>query len=160
MEMWDYIAILWRDFLRQDVQLKLFGARYDLGYLEFGIILGIISLSVALIFNSNTAPLKAKLSKSVAGFFSVVFVAPVIEEIIFRLVLISIFTVLFESVLIAVVVSAFFFAVGHILWGNLRFVDTFVSGLLWGWAFTVVGLSVTIIAHMTHNFLASIMRRG
>jgi len=140
------------DFTRQEVFFRIFGSRFELGYLEFGILLGLLSILTVTILNRRRAPLRAR--GIISGFFTTVITAPIIEEIIFRFVLITVLTVVFNSVVLAVLGSAFLFALGHMLYGNLRFVDSFISGLLWGWAFTLVGLPVTIIAHMTHNFIA------
>ena len=151
---WEIKGLI-REFTRQEVIFRILGNRFKIGMLEFGILLGIISIITVMVLNKRQAPLSAR--KGVFGFFTTVISVPVIEEIIFRLVLISVLTVVFHSVTLAVLASAFLFALGHMLYGNLRFVDSFISGLLWGWAFTVVGLSVTIIAHVTHNFFAWVM---
>lgn len=156
MDIWWQLQLWIRDFMRQEVQINLFGTRLEMGFLQFGILLGIISLTTAVLLNHKRAPMRMR-TGGLTGFFTTVFVSPVIEELIFRLVLISVFTVLFDSVIIAVVLSAFLFGIGHLLYGNMRFVDSFVIGLLWGWAFVFVGLPITIIAHITHNFLASMM---
>ncbi len=121
------------------------------GMVEWGLIFGVLSFIMNMMFSA--LGYRSTAGKA-ADFLRVVITAPIVEEIIYRLVLISAFTFLFNSVLIAVLLSAVLFALGHLLYGGMTFLDCLVTGLVWGWAFLTLGLGVTIIAHMSHNLLA------
>jgi len=155
---WEWGHWLWQleYMLTQDISIDMFGHYYDFVLWQFGVALGVMSFIVAVAFHSMSHPHRMFMSSRIGGFFSDVVIAPILEEIIYRLVLISVFTVILGSPMLAVVASAFLFGLGHVLYGGMKFVDSFVTGLLYGWAFVLVGLPVVIIAHMTHNFFASV----
>jgi len=133
--------------------VKLFGIKIAAGMVEWGLLLG----AIAFIFNvMMTAMGYASVKGRVTDFLSSVVTGPIIEEIIYRLIMISAFTFLFDSVLIAIIISAVLFALGHVLWGGMHFLTTFIQGMVWGWALVTFGIGVPIVAHMTHNFLCSV----
>tara|TARA_Y100000310_G_scaffold344910_1_gene460439 strand:- start:1727 stop:2179 length:453 start_codon:yes stop_codon:yes gene_type:complete len=136
------------------IAVDLFGIKVLAGIVEWGLLLGAQAFIINVILSSMS--LNSIRSRSMT-FFNNVVAGPVIEEIIYRLVLISVLSLVFNSVLLAVVVSAFLFAVGHILWGGSAFINTFIAGLIWGWAFLTFGVAVPIIAHMFHNFIVTIL---
>jgi len=135
--------------------VNLFGVKIVAGMVEWGLLLGIVSFISAVVLMGIG---RHAMSTWPVSFVRAVIRAPIVEEIIFRLVLISVFTFVFDSVIIAIVLSAGLFAFAHLLYGGLRFLDCFITGLIWGWAFLNLGLGVTIIAYATHNFLCSTLR--
>lgn len=140
------------EFLDKTIRFYVFGTRFEFALPWLGVALGVTTFLIAVLFGSAG---RHSVSSKAVGFIKTVITAPIIEEIIFRLVLISILIAIFDSTIIAVGISAFLFALGHVLYGGMRFVDSFVTGLLYGWAFVNIGLGITIIAHMTHNLFAS-----
>jgi hypothetical protein len=141
------------DFFSREVTFGILNNSITVSWFKVGLMLGLISFLLAVIFNSrknNTA------GKGVALLRTVI-VSPVIEEVIFRLVLIPVLYILLGNVVIAIAGSAFLFGLGHVVYGGMKFVDSFITGLIWGWAFVAIGIEVTILAHMTHNFLATLM---
>jgi membrane protease YdiL (CAAX protease family) len=139
------------DFFTRKVSFWLFGEFYSIEWFKIAIVLGFITFMLAVLLNARGPQKLGPL-----GFFKLVITGPIIEEIIFRLMLIPFLYVVFGSAIIAIGASAFLFALGHIVYGGMRFVDSFITGLLWGWAFIMLGIEVTIVAHMTHNFLAAL----
>jgi|ETN02SMinimDraft_4_1059925.scaffolds.fasta_scaffold37764_3 membrane protease YdiL (CAAX protease family) len=132
------------------LRVNIFGVNIAAGMVEWGFLLGAVAFILNVILSSAGY---RSIGFRTRDFLSSVISGPIIEEIIFRLVLISAFTIFFNSVLIAVIASSFLFAIGHILWGGFTFIDSFVDGLIWGWAFLTLGIGVPIIAHILHNFL-------
>jgi len=142
-------------YLTKEITVSLFSNSFDIAYFQFGMLLGVTTFMIAVMLSmGGHSSVRASMN-----FFKTVISAPIIEELIFRLGLITVITLLTNSVALAIIISALLFAVGHqIIYGGLRLVDTFITGLLWGWAFVTFGIGVTMIAHMTHNFLASVIR--
>jgi len=140
--------------LGQVLSVNILGIKIAAGMVEWGLLLGVISFIINVMLSAMGY---RRISVGMTRFIRTVITAPVIEEIIFRLVLISVFSMVFNSVLVAIVISAVLFALAHLLYGGLTFIDCLITGLIWGWAFINLGVGVTIIAHMTHNFIVSVL---
>ncbi len=138
------------------IAVNLFGIRIAAGIIEWGILMGALAFMLNVFFSTIG---HRSMSPRVMGFIRVVVTAPIIEEVIYRFLMISIFTLVFHSVLVAVAISAVLFALGHVLYGGFTFIDCIVTGILWGWAFLTFGLVVPIIAHIFHNFLVSVLSK-
>ncbi|MFH1450954.1 MAG: CPBP family intramembrane glutamic endopeptidase [archaeon] len=143
--------------LGEILTVRILGVKIAAGMVEWGLMLG----GLAFIINVLLAAMSYNsMGSKTYNFLNSVFIIPVLEEIICRLLLISVFTIVFDSVIIAVFVSALLFALGHLLYGGLNFIHSFIDGLVWGWAFLTLGISVPIIAHIFHNFLVSVTNGG
>lgn len=143
------------EYFSQIASFELLGYVYEFSYFWFGVILGVIGFIISSIFvfmlkrNISSAASISQISPA-----NLIITAPIVEEMIFRLVLISIFAIFFDSVVIAIVLSAILFAIGHtFIQGGYGFMRTFIFGLIIGWAFINFGVGVCIIAHMTNNTL-------
>lgn len=147
----DLIALI-VEFFTSEVTLVLLGNRISVSWSKIGLALGLITFLIAIVLNSGPQ----MQSRRSTTFLRCVLIAPVIEEVIFRFILISTFYIIFGNVIVAIVLSAGLFGLMHVLYGGMRFIDSFITGLLWGWAFLAIGIHVTILAHMTHNFLATL----
>ena|GEM_PF-1395066 len=139
------------EFFTREVSLVLLGNRIIVSWSKIGLTLGLITFLIAVVLNSRPQPNAAR----GLTFMQTVVIAPVIEEVIFRLVLIPMFYILFGNVILAITLSAALFGLAHVVYGGMKFIDSFITGLLWGWAFLAIGIEVTILAHMTHNFLST-----
>lgn len=142
------------EFLSRENPVELLGYTVDMWPAELGIILGFLSFMVTLFFLSN------QIHPMYSGKWSelhAIVTGPIIEEIIFRLILITGLLYLFDSLFIAVGGSAFLFALMHIpTGGGNKFISTLVMGVLYGFVFITFGIIPPIVAHMTHNFLAGV----
>lgn len=138
------------------IAANIFGVKISAGIVEWGLIMGALAFLLNIIFSSISY---RSMSPKTMNLIHVLVTAPIIEEFIYRFLLISIFTVIFNSVIIAVVLSAVLFAFLHVLYGGFTFIDCVITGIIWGWAFLSLGLGVTIIAHVFHNVLVSIVNR-
>ncbi|MFO7872794.1 MAG: CPBP family intramembrane glutamic endopeptidase [Candidatus Undinarchaeales archaeon] len=143
------------EFLSRENPIELAGYTVDVWPFELGIILGFASfLMMIFLFSRAYSPLA---SGKLTGFFGSVFVIPAIEELIFRLVMITLLIYAFGSPWIAILISAFLFATAHIpSGGGFKFIGTFLMSLLYGFVFVEFGIISPIIGHMTHNFLSGV----
>lgn len=81
---------------------------------------------------------------------STVILAPLIEEYIFRRVLLG--RLLFLGERTAILISALFFAFGHMSFGTLLY--TFAAGLFFGYVYVITGkMRWSLMLHMFSNFL-------
>ena len=140
--------------LTKTVSFVLLGARYRLPLWEFSILIGIGTFILETILNRRVPHLAFWSWRSSAA--NIVIVAPIIEELIFRLALITFLFTMTGSIIIAVFVSAILFGMLHLGYGAYRFLNTFLSGLLLGIIFVNFGIVPVILIHMTHNFIATI----
>ncbi len=83
-----------------------------------------------------------------------VVVGPIFEELLFRYALITFFiTYLGLSAVISILLSAVLFGLAH-RWYMM--IPATIIGALYGYCFVYYGIIAAIVAHMTHNFFASI----
>ena len=144
------------EFLTNEVSFSALGTRFELPYWQIAVFLGFITFLIDMVL--YTFPMLNSGGRAKGAFMGVL-VLPTLEELVYRLVLIGVFTVFFDSVLIAIVLSAFLFALGHTLYLGTKVLSTFIIGLVLGFAFITLGIPVTIIAHMTHNFISTVTNR-
>ncbi len=142
------------EVLNQTVSFVLLGTRYKLPLWEFSVLIGIGTFVMEIILNSRVPKTPFWSWRNSAA--NIVIVAPIIEELIFRLVLITFLFTMTGSIVIAIFVSAILFGALHLGYGAYRFLNTFLSGLLLGVIFVNFGIVPVILIHMTHNFLATI----
>ena len=134
--------------------VDILGYQIAAGILEWGLLMAVIPFILNVMFTAMGRHFSAGLR--IRSFIGSVITAPIVEEILYRFLLITLFMSIFNSPLVAVILSAFLFAMLHILYGGLTFLDCFIGGLLWGWAFLNLGIGVTIIAHMAHNLMVTV----
>ncbi|HIJ98653.1 TPA: CPBP family intramembrane metalloprotease [archaeon] len=149
------IETLWNfnlfEILNQTVSFVLFGTRYKFVLWQFSVLVGFGTFLISRLLNRRVPRI---LFWSLGSLFPrILITAPIIEEVIFRLILITFLFSITNSVIIAIFVSAFLWGVSHIIYGSHRVLDTFLHGLLLGLIFVNFGIVATIIIHMTHNFL-------
>ncbi len=136
------------------VRFNLFGSHYMMEMWSLAMILGVATyLQTAIL--TGSVPMNSMRGK-INRIFGIVVISPIFEEIIFRMVLISALYGVFGAWLPAILVSAVMFGGAHTFYGRTRFVDSTITGLIFGWAFVSFGIFVPILAHATHNALASI----
>ena len=98
------------------------------------------------------------LSQPVAfRFIYVVIIAPVLEEILHRQLILNYFLKR-DMVILGLLVSSATFGIHHYIagWGWLKVVDMFFVGLVFGWAFFRHKLAGSWLCHTTNNVMASI----
>lgn len=143
------------EFLSRENFTEILGYTVDIWPFQLGIILGFASFLTMIFLFSRVA--YSFSSGRLSGFLGTVLVFPFLEEIIFRLVLISVLIYTFGSPFLAIGISAFIFAVAHIpKGGGFKFIGTFIMSLLYGFIFVHFGIVSPIIGHMTHNFLSEV----
>ncbi len=143
------------EFMSRENPIELMGYTVDIWPFQLGIILGFASF-ILMIFLFSRSPYQFA-SGRFKGFFGTVFFIPALEEIIFRLVLITLLIYAFGNPWIAILISAFLFAAAHIpTGGGFKFIGTFLMSLLYGFIFVKFGIVSPIIGHMTHNFLSEV----
>lgn len=122
--------------------------------LQFGVGMPITEL---IPMNDYFKELFAELSESMTniwGFISAVILAPLLEEFIFRGIILN---GLLKKVspIKAILLSSFLFAFVHL--NPWQFVSAFLIGLIMGWVYFKTGnLLYAIFIHFTNNFLASL----
>ena len=143
------------EILTQNMSFVLAGTKIRMPLWELGIVLGILTVMIATIF-SSISYYNPRASIWGESILRIVVTGPIIEEIMFRLVLISLFSIVFDSILIAIIISALLFASIYIWQGGMQVIAKIIIGIIWGIAFVNFGILVVIIAHMTHNSIAVI----
>lgn len=87
-------------------------------------------------------------------FFYLCVLAPVTEELLFRLVLFKIGFALTSSVVVVVLITSILFAVAHATkWPQFP-LPQLVGGVIMGMAFLIGGIHASIGVHAVHNFLS------
>ncbi len=136
----------------QVVTLFLFGTKYKFVLWQLSVMVGIGSTIITAI-----------LSHAVPGTFSIkssirsVIGAPIVEEVLYRLILLTTIFYFTESTALAILLSAVVFGLVHLATGGARFPHTFIGGIVLGIMFVNFGLLSVIIVHMTHNFIATVL---
>jgi membrane protease YdiL (CAAX protease family) len=117
-------------------------------------VLGVVTyLQTAIL--TGSVPMNS-MQRKFKWIFGLVVISPIFEEIVFRMILISALYGVFGEWLPAIIISAIMFGGAHIFYGKTRFIDSTITGLVLGWAFVNFGIFVPILAHATHNTLATI----
>jgi uncharacterized protein len=89
------------------------------------------------------------------SFLSIVIAAPILEELIFRGIILDGFLKRYSPVK-AIVLSSFLFGFVHL--NPWQFVGAFTIGIFMGWVYyRTRNIALTIVIHLTHNLLSFVM---
>lgn len=106
---------------------------------------------------------RAKEGKAAKALSIGVFVGlPILEEVLFRGILLTYFLVVGLPIGVSVAISAFSFGVNHYYGGPLIIIQKVAAGFVFGLAFYVAGLSllVPVISHLGENSLIVLMGKA
>jgi membrane protease YdiL (CAAX protease family) len=152
-------ATYWGLHLRKNWQLKTGAVSFMVLLLA---LLAILSIDIILEPLMSMAPpsdmlmemMKGMKNEPVAFFFAVVLAAPILEEVLFRSIILDGFLKNYKP-LKAILLSAFLFGLMH---GNLvQGIGAFVMGILLGWIYwKTESITLCILLHFANNLLAFI----
>jgi len=125
--------------------------------IKVGILIGMVSYAVTVplvIVQVRFAGHYSLFTSRAKQFLLEVVVGPTIEELIFRYALITFFVAhLGLSSIISILLSAVLFGLAH-RWYMM--IPATITGALYGYCFIYYGIIAAVVAHMTHNFFASV----
>ncbi len=149
------------EILNQTVSFVLLGARYKLPLWELSVLVGAGFFVLNMILAQRVPRIIFfRFFSGKFNFIGSVITAPIVEEIIFRLILITFLADATGSVMLALFVSALLFGIAHLGHGSAFVLTSFLGGLVLGWMFINFGIAAPIIAHMTHNLIVEMVPGG
>lgn len=118
-----------------------------------------VSLALALLALGFAIPFRALLrlttyAKKVRAVFAL-FLNPVIEEVVFRLGVLTVCMLFFEPLVAVLVMTMFYMAYSGLIYGPPQAADAFVLGVFFSLAFFEFGFVIVLVAHLFYSMITA-----